>query len=120
VAVREAYRQNIAPNPSETEMAQFILTVRDVFGDHSVRISEGILGKFKRHPMLLLVLTVLLGIPFESCLYHGERISADETDGNTIIWLIILLSQRGRRISPPTEKASLLRHHTTRVGIGAD
>jgi hypothetical protein len=64
--MREASRQDSHTHSSEAEVASLYPAVRQIVGDHAPGVSKGKLGKGERHPVLLLVLRVLGGIPFGS------------------------------------------------------
>ena len=93
-AVREAHGQNPISDPAEAEEALLLLAVSQVLGDHTIRISEGILGKLERNAMLPLVLPVLLGTPLERHLGHVNKVSDRTNCGNMIVWASVLLRQR--------------------------
>jgi hypothetical protein len=73
VAVSEADRQDPATDFAEAVIPPLDSAVGEVLRNDAPRVGEGELRHCEGHSMLLLVLLVLFGIPFEPGLRHGSR-----------------------------------------------
>ena len=69
-AIGKADSENTPVNFAETQVAFLGFAVGQVFGNDTVRISEGILSQRKRYSVLFLVLYILVGVPITPRLIH--------------------------------------------------
>jgi hypothetical protein len=72
-AEREADRQYAALNSAEAVVPLFAGAVRQILCDHAAWVSERELRDGKAEAVLLLVLSIFLGIPFEACPSHPSK-----------------------------------------------
>lgn len=64
-SVREAHGQDSITDSAETIKPFFLPTVLQIFRDDSLGISECMLGRFKRYPVLISVLPVFAIVPLK-------------------------------------------------------
>lgn len=95
LSICESYCYNIVPYSSKAEKPYFVLTVRNIFSNYSIRIRKSILGELKCHPMLLLILKIFLCVPLKTWLVHSNTLLHKAHYSNINIWVYILLCRRG-------------------------
>ena len=74
-AIGETDRENAVAHASNAEETRLVRTVRHVLRNYTFRDGKRVLCKRKRDAVLLAVLPVLLCIPFEARIRHGDKLS---------------------------------------------
>ena len=91
-AIGNADSQNATLDLTETEIALLVLTVSKVFRDHTMRVGESVLSQGERYPMLKLVFSIFVGIPFKLYLFHWVSLTRDSGLRHMNIWRMIWLT----------------------------
>jgi len=87
VTIHKSNGQNPDFDPAETVVPFFARAVRPVFRYDTAWIGEGELRLRKSDPVFLLILLILLRVPIESGLCHGQSLAPIRWNSHTFIWL---------------------------------